>query len=168
MKTAFNKLAQWVFVVVVFAGVSACSTSSSSAPAAGGAQAASSNTPVSATPSGTISIDETQIMWMVGGDIGGGTLYYQGQTYGFKMDGLKLGGFGMHQVDLDGDVWDMNALDDFAGVYVEAEAGYTVVDSGKDDVWLKNKKGVKLRLKSPKSKGLALNLGVDGIDIRLK
>jgi hypothetical protein len=120
------------------------------------------------TPSGTIIIDETQVMWMVGGDIGGGTLEFQGQSHKFKMDGLKLGGFGVHKVKLDGDVWDLKDVADFSGVYAAAEAGVTLGDAGKGDFWLKNDKGVSLRLKSPDSKGIALDLGVEGIDIRLK
>ena len=120
------------------------------------------------TPSGTLVIDEDQIMWMVGGDIGGGTLEFQGKSYKFKLDGLKLGGFGVHKLKLDGDVYDLNDVADFPGVYAEAEIGFTVADKGKGDVWLKNDKDVKLRLKSPESKGIALDLGVEGVDIRLK
>jgi len=55
------------------------------------------------TPSGSITIDETQVMWIVGGDIGGGTLEFQGKSYAFKTHGLKLGGFGVHKVKLTGD-----------------------------------------------------------------
>jgi hypothetical protein len=57
------------------------------------------------TPSGTVTIDETQIMWMVGGSIGGGTFNYQGKTCKFK---------------LQGDVFDLKNVADFAGVYGEA------------------------------------------------
>ena len=120
------------------------------------------------TASGTITIDEYQIMWMVGGDIGGGTLEFQGQSHKFEMGGLKLGGFGIHKVKLDGDVWDLKDVADFPGVYAEAEAGFTVAHKGQGDFWLVNDKGVKLRLKSPSSKGIALDLGVEGVDIRLK
>jgi hypothetical protein len=72
------------------------------------------------TPSGTVTIDETQIMWMVGGSIVGGTLNYQGKTYEFKFDGLTLGGFGVHKFKLQGDVFDLKNAADFAGVYGEA------------------------------------------------
>ena len=41
-------------------------------------------------------------------------------------------------------------------------------DAGKGDFWMENDKGVKLRLKSPKSEGIALAVGVEGADIRLK
>ena len=120
------------------------------------------------TPSGTVTIDETQIMWMVGGSIGGGTLNYQGKTYKFKLDGLKLGGFGVHKFKLQGDVYDLNDIADFPGVYGEAEAGATFAKLGKGDVVLKNTKGVVLHLKSPSSEGFALDLGVEGVDVRLE
>jgi hypothetical protein len=119
-------------------------------------------------PSGTVTIDETQIMWVVGGDIGGGTLQYQGESYGFQIGGLKLGGFGVHQVKLKGDVWDLYDVGDFPGLYAAAEVGYTADDAGEGDIWLQNDKGVKLRLKSPQSEGIALDLGVEGIDIRME
>ena len=51
-------------------------------------------------------------------------------------------------------------------LYAEAEIGFTVADAGKGDFWLVNEKGVKLRLKSPSSMGVALDLGVEGVDIR--
>ncbi len=130
--------------------------------------AANAATAEEKTPSGTIVIDETQVMWIVGGDIGGGTLEFQGQSHEFKMGGLKLGGFGVHKVKLDGDVYDLNDIADFEGAYAAAEVGFTVADKGKGDFWLKNDKGVKLRLKSPESKGIALDLGVEAVDIRLK
>ncbi len=118
--------------------------------------------------SGTIVIKEDQVMWVVGGDIGGGKLDYEGKTYDVKMDGLKLGGFGVHKMDIDGDVYDLNDIADFDGVYTTAEVGFTVADKGKGDFWLKNDKGVKLRLKALDSKGLALSIGVEGIDMRIK
>ena len=67
------------------------------------------------TPSATVLIDETQVMWIVGGDIGGGTLDFQGESYKFKTDGLKLGGFGIHKVKLTGDVYNLENVEDFAG-----------------------------------------------------
>lgn len=149
-------------LLVAFLGLSACASQSKNA-----GDTSATTAPLKA-PSGTIVIDETQIMWIVGGDIGGGTLEYKGQSYKFKMDGLKLGGFGVHKVKLDGDVFDLNNIDDFPGTFVEAEVGFTVVDAGKGDAWFKNDKGVHLRLKSPEAKGLALDVGVDGIDIRMK
>jgi len=156
----FFRLLGGSIVLVAFMGMSACA----SQPKSSDATAA----PPVKSASGTIVIDETQVMWVIGGDIGGGTLQFNGQSYEFKMDGLKLGGFGVHKVKLDGDVYDLDNIADFPGVYGAAEVGFTVADKGKGDAWFKNDKGVHLRLKSPESKGIALAVGVDGIDIRLK
>ena len=161
MKSVIKKLAVLVLPAIVL-GMMACSSTSTSQHSPSAAKAAVK------TASGTIVIDETQVMWIVGGDIGGGTLEYQGQSHKFKMGGLKLGGFGIHKLKLSGDVWDMKDVADFPGVYAEAEVGFTVGDAGKGDMWLENDKGVKLRLKSPSSKGIALDLGVEGVDIRME
>ena len=118
------------------------------------------------TPSGTILIDETQVMWVVGGDIGGGTLNFQGKSYKFKTDGLKLGGFGIHKVRLTGDVYNLENAEDFAGVYGVAEAGVTLGNASKGDTVMKNDKGVVLHLKSA-AQGIALDLGVEGMKVTM-
>jgi len=119
------------------------------------------------TPSGTIVIDETQIMWIVGGDIGGGTLHFQEKSYKFKTDGLKLGGFGVNHVKLTGDVYDLKNVADFAGVYGVAEAGVTLGNTSKGDFVMKNDKGVILHLKSA-AQGIALDLGVEGLKVTME
>jgi len=119
------------------------------------------------TPSGTIVIDETQVMWIVGGDIGGGTLQYQGKSYKFRTGGLKLGGFGIHKVKLAGDVYDLESMDDFPGIYGVAEAGVTLGNASKGDVVMKNDKGVIIHLKSG-AQGIALDLGVEGMKVTLE
>jgi hypothetical protein len=119
------------------------------------------------TPSGSIVIDETQIMWIVGGDIGGGTLHFQGKSYKFKTDGLKLGGFGVNKVKLTGDVYDLKNVSDFAGVYGVAEAGVTLGNASKGDFVMKNDKGVTLHLKAG-AQGIALDLGVEGLKVTME
>ena len=119
------------------------------------------------TPSATILIDETQVMWIVGGDIGGGTLNFQGESYKFKTDGLKLGGFGIHKVKLTGDVYNLENAEDFAGVYGVAEAGLTLGNASKGDAVMKNDKGVVIHLKSA-AQGIALDLGVEGMKVTME
>jgi hypothetical protein len=119
------------------------------------------------TPSGTVVIDETQIMWIVGGDIGGGTLHFQGESYKFKTDGLKLGGFGVNHVKLTGDVYDLKNAADFAGVYAVAEAGVTLGNASKGDFVMKNDKGVILHLKAA-AQGIALDLSVEGLKVTME
>jgi hypothetical protein len=119
------------------------------------------------SPSGTIIIDETQVMWIVGGDIGGGTLNFQGESYKFKTDGLKLGGFGIHKVKMTGDVYNLENAEDFTGVYGAAEAGVTLGNASKGDIVMKNDKGVILHLKSA-AQGIALDLGVEGMKVTME
>jgi hypothetical protein len=115
MKKSFKGLAALILPVMLL-GMMACSGTSERSSGASSTPTAEAN-----TPSGTVAIDETRIMWMVGDDIGGGRLEFQGQSHEFKMGGLKLGGFGVHNVKLDGDVWDLDDIADFPGVYAAAE-----------------------------------------------
>jgi len=115
-------------------------------------------------PDATVTIDETQVMLILGGDHGHGTLTYQGNEYKFKASGLKVGGVGIHKMDMTGEVYDLKSLDDFTGLYFEAEAGADLV-KGKGFYSLKNDKGTILHLKS-KSEGLALSVGVEGFDVK--
>lgn len=117
---------------------------------------------------GTLVIDETQVMVLVGGDLGGGTLLLGDKSYSFKTGGLKIGGLGVHKIHLVGDVYDLNDVADFPGVYFAAEAGATLGDAGKGAFWLKNSKGVKLKLRSSKAEGVALSVGVEGFKITMK
>lgn len=118
--------------------------------------------------SGTLVIDETQVMALVGGDLGGGTLLFGDKSYSFKTGGLKLGGVGIHKIHLVGNVYELNNVADFAGVYFAAQAGVTLGNAGKQGLWLKNDKGVTLHLKSSDEKGIALSLGVEGFKITMK
>ena len=120
------------------------------------------------TPSGTLVIDETQVMLLLGGDMGGGTLLLGDKSYSFKTGGIKIGGLGIHKIHMTGDVYDLNDVADFPGVYFVAEAGATLGDSGTAAIWLKNSKGVTLHMKTSEAKGIALSVGVEGLKITMK
>ena len=119
-------------------------------------------------PSGTLVIDETQVMLLLGGDMGGGTLLFGDNSYSFKTGGIKIGGLGVHKVHMVGEVYDLNDIADFPGVYFVAEAGATLGDSGTAAIWLKNSKGVSLHMKTSEAKGIALSVGVEGLKITMK
>jgi len=116
-------------------------------------------------PSGKLVIDETQVMALIGGSMGGGTLLLDDDSYSFKTGGLKLGGVGIQKIHVTGDVYHLNKVKDFAGTYVELEAGATIT-KGVGGLWLKNSKGVTLHLKS-KGDGLALSLSAGGLKITM-
>jgi len=67
-----------------------------------------------------------------------------------------------------GEVYDLNDIADFPGVYFVAEAGATLGDSGTAAIWLKNSKGVSLHMKTSEAKGIALSVGVEGLKITMK
>ena len=118
------------------------------------------------TPSGSVEIEAKQIALIVGGGWGGGVLHFQGQDYPFKITGLKAGGVGYVELDAVGEVYFMDKLEDFSGKYGTAAIGATAV-KGSVVATVENSNGVILRLKA-KSTGVALNLGVGGMSIKLE
>jgi hypothetical protein len=116
-----------------------------------------------AKPSGTLHMEETEVGLLIGGDWGKGTLTYNGSEYPFKATGAKLGGAGITEAKVHGDVYNLADVEDFYGLYFKAEAGITA-DKGREGSWIKNDKGVTLHLTSD-SEGLALSIGVEGLEI---
>lgn len=119
-------------------------------------------------PSGTIEIDETQAMIIVGGSAGEGTLHFQGKSYAFTTGGVRVGGIGAHRIHMTGEVYHLNDIADFPGVYFQAEAGVTAGEKGAGAAWVKNSKGVSLHLKTSKEEGIALAVGAEGLKITMK
>ena len=116
-------------------------------------------------PSGTVVIDETQVMVIIGGSKGGGTLLFGGNSYSFKTGGLKFGIVSIQTVHVTGKVYDLDDVKDFPGTYLQLEADATLV-KGSGGLWMKNSKGVSLYLKS-NNDGVALNLGATGLKITM-
>jgi hypothetical protein len=114
-------------------------------------------------PTGTVTIKETEVGLLIGGDWGHGTLDFNGAKSMFHLGGVKLGGLGVTVSEVSGDVYGLKDIKDFPGVYFKAEAGATAVKGG-TGVWVKNTKGVSIHLKA-NSKGLALSIGVEGMSI---
>jgi LysM repeat protein len=117
-------------------------------------------------PSGTINIDETQLGFIIGGDIGKGTLSYQGVDYSFKTGGIKVGGMGIAKISAVGEVYDLFDLSQFPGTYVTGDYGIAL-GGGVGGMVLKNQNDVFLRLRST-MEGVDLNVGLEGLDIKLE
>lgn len=118
-------------------------------------------------PSGEVSIDQVQVAFLISGNLGGGTLTYKGKHYEFTIGGLGIGGIGASSIEATGTVYDLKRLEDFAGAYGQARAGFVAGDVSSGDLWLQNSKGVYMSLKA-KRQGLALSLGADAIYIDFK
>jgi hypothetical protein len=117
-------------------------------------------------PSGSVYIHQVQIAFIGSGTTGGGTLYYRGRSYPFKLGGLGIGGIGISTIDATGTVYNLYRLSDFDGVYGQVRKGWAVGQHGTGEMWLQNSRGVLLRLRAQRQ-GLALSLGADGMVVRL-
>jgi hypothetical protein len=117
--------------------------------------------------SGTIRIQQTQIAFIGSGNLGGGTLSFNGRTYRFKIGGLGIGGIGISKITATGNVYNLADLADFPGAYLQGRYGAVIGDVSTGKLWLKNSNGVVIELKAERE-GLALSLGGDAIYIDLK
>jgi hypothetical protein len=118
------------------------------------------------TPAGKISVEQVQIAFIGSGNLGGGTLQFQGKSYGFTVGGLGIGGIGISKIEAVGTVYDLHRLADFPGAYGQARTGIAIGNMGAGDLWLENPHGVYIHLEA-RRKGLALSLGGDALYINL-
>lgn len=113
--------------------------------------------------SGTFEVEILRVSFIGSAAHGKGVLHYKGKKHRFTATGLGAGGVGASKTVAKGTVYNMKKLEDFVGTYLNARAGVAVVDKGKaKSVWVQNEKGVRLKA-TPKTTGLQLNLGVDGV-----
>lgn len=118
------------------------------------------------TPSGTVSISETQFALIVGGSTGGGVLTYQGKKYPFKIGGMSLGAnVGVSKLSASGEVYDLTDISKFPGTFTKLESSITL-GGGMGGTVLRNENGVIMRLTST-SEGLQLNLSASGVTVKL-
>jgi hypothetical protein len=117
-------------------------------------------------PSGTIEIDQTQMALLISGSLGGGVLHYKGKSYDFKIGGIGIGGVGISEIKAKGEVYSLNDLADFPGVYGQVSTGYAMGPTKSGGMWLQNPKGVTLRL-DPERDGMILTAGAEGVLIRM-
>lgn len=116
--------------------------------------------------SGTVYIEQVQIAFIGSGNLGGGTLTYEGRKHEFTIGGLGVGGIGLSKIEATGTVYNLFHVEDFRGAYVQARYGLAVGTLSTGELWLQNTKGVGLALKAERT-GLALSLGGDAVYIDL-
>lgn len=116
--------------------------------------------------SGTITIDEAQFGFLIGGSAGGGKLNFHGKTYPFSVGGISIGDIGGSKVKGFGTVYNLKTLADFAGTYSKLDASATLL-KGSGALKLKNEHDVVLEIDTT-SKGLQLSAGAGGVKITLK
>lgn len=117
-------------------------------------------------PSASVTIRQVQIAFIGSGTAGGGTLYYRGRAYPFKLGGLGIGGIGVSRLEASGTVYNLRNPQDINGVYAQVRSGWAIGEQGRGRMWLQNPNGVYLKLQA-RRQGLALSLGADGMVIQL-
>lgn len=117
--------------------------------------------------SATLTIDQTQIAFLVSGAYGGGMLHFNGRYYKFTVGGLGVGGIGYSKLQATGNVYGLKRLKDFPGVYGSARIGWAFQDQGSGQLWLQNTSDVVLELRANRE-GYALTAGVDGVAIQME
>lgn len=116
--------------------------------------------------SGKMTFEITSVKVIAGGSWGEGILSYQGQDYPLKVKAATAGGIGYRSIKGVGDVYNLNRLEDFAGIYGGGTVGATVVEAGGGVATLENNKRVVIQAKVTDSKGVQLSLAAGGIQIK--
>ena len=118
-------------------------------------------------PTGSVRVQQVQVAFIGSGQIGGGTLTFGKRNYGITVGGLGFGGIGASRLTATGTVYGLTRLEDFTGAYVQLREGWAIGDQGRGRLWLRNAKGVTMRL-ATRRQGLQLSLGADGVLIGFK
>ncbi len=118
------------------------------------------------TPSGTFDFAITSVKLIAGASWGEGTLHYQGNAYKVKVKALSVGGIGYREIKSTGELYDLNKLEDFPGIYSGGAVGATAGDGSIGTSVVENLKNVILRLKVTDSKGLQLSVGLGGVEVK--
>jgi len=116
----------------------------------------STPTPDGLTESGTVTIRKNEVLLLANGISGEGTLIFQGWQYPFTIERGKIEAVSKQDdLELQGKVYNLQKIEDFAGTYEPSEAEYSAGE-GFQGLWAKNEKDVVIRL------------SLDGQDARIK
>ncbi len=118
-------------------------------------------------PSGTVQLSAVQAAYIGSGTAGQGTLFFEGRSYPFSVDGLGVGGIGASTIEAEGEVYNLRNTRDFAGPFAQARYGFALGDMSGGDLWLENTNHVVMHLHAKRT-GLMLSLGGDALVVTFK
>ena len=106
---------------------------------------------------GHITVREHQVLRMGDGGVGQGTLIFRGWQHKFEVKNMIVGAVGRGAVELDGEVWNLENVEDFAGTYHPIKEDFEA-GKGLTGVWAENEKGVRVHVRAV---GQDLSIRVD-------
>jgi len=134
---------------------------------AGAGTATLATTTYAHADSGYIDFNVVKGGWIIGGQAGGGTLYFHGRRYPISVGGVSWGlVFGGSSTRFRGRVTNIRRPPDVAGVYGAAGAG-AAVGVGAQIITLRNEKGATLVLNG-RQIGLQVNADLSGLAISMR
>ena len=119
-----------------------------------------------ALPPGTITFRENQVLRMGDGGVGEGTLIFRGWQHAFEVENMIVGGVGRGTVELDGEVWNLEKVEDFAGTYHPVKEDFEA-GKGLSGVWMENEKGVRVQVRTV-GQDLSVRVDAAGSVVTLK
>jgi hypothetical protein len=117
-------------------------------------------------PDATVALSEGSVAAGIGWHWGSGSLTFQGQSHPFKIQGVSVGEVGVTRAEASGNVYNLEKLSDFDGVYVAASAG-AAAGEGAGVTSVRNARGVVINLKSD-TQGVNLKIAAEGVKIDLE
>lgn len=114
----------------------------------------------------TLRLSEGSFAAGIGWSWGHGTMSYKGKTYKVKIEGLSVGEVGLTNVKAKGNVYNLNKLEDFDGVYASGGAAATA-GKGAGASALTNANGVSILLTSV-TKGANLKIAAEGLKLQIE
>ncbi len=97
---------------------------------------------------------------------GGGQLTYLGNTYDFRVTGLKQSEADLTSLVSTGQVYNLTDLAHFPGVYGKARVSDVLADDAAGELWLENANGVVIRLDG-RGANQMLSMATDGVMVEL-
>ena len=147
------KNVRYILPALLIILVTACATSKPPTPAPEGLE-----------QSGSWVVREDQVMRLAAGGEGQGTLLFRGWEHPFKFTGARVSVTGTKTGDIEGEVYNLNKLEDFEGSYfVKAEFNAAHRVTG---VWAHNDKGVTLHMRV-QGEHMDVNLETQGATVTL-
>lgn len=115
----------------------------------------------------TIQFAITRAGLIVGVSGGSGTLNFNGQQFPLRIGGVSLGAtIGVSRAEFIGNVYNLRAASDIAGVYTAVEAGVSVA-GGRQVARLRNSRGVILEVRG-RQVGFMFSIDLSGLNIQLR